>query len=219
VNQIEELDRRIVVHQADVRDAAALRTAVDDGVAQLGRLDIVAGNAGIFQFGDAVHETSEQDWRDVLEVNLTGVFQTCKATVPHLIAGGRGGSIALTSSGAGIKGFANFGHYVAAKHGVVGLMKTLALELAPHRIRVNVIAPTNCDTDMIQNEPMYRLFLPDNEHPTRAEFAESATALLALPVPWVEPIDISNALLFLASDEARYITGVTLPVDAGMTTK
>ncbi|NMH96848.1 mycofactocin-coupled SDR family oxidoreductase [Pseudonocardia acidicola] len=219
VKLVEDLDRRIVVSQADVRDVDATRKAVDDGVAQLGRLDIVAANAGIFQFGDPVHQTSEDDWRDVLDVNLTGVFHTCKATVPHLLAGRRGGSIVLTASGAGIKGFANFGHYVAAKHGVVGLMRTLALEMAPHGIRVNVIAPTNCNTDMIQNEPMYRLFLPENEHPSREEFAEASATLLALPVPWVEPIDISNALLFLASDEARYITGVTLPVDAGMTTK
>jgi (+)-trans-carveol dehydrogenase len=214
---VEQLDRRIVVGRADVRNYDATKEAVDRGVAEFGRLDIVSANAGIFQFGTSVQETSSQDWRDILDVNLTGVFHTCKAAVPHLLETGPGGAIVITASGAGLKGFPHFGHYVASKHGVIGLMRTLALELAPHRIRVNVVAPTNVDTDMIQNEPMYKLFLPEEEHPTREQFAETAATLLALPVPWVEPIDISNALLFLASDEARYITGVTLPVDAGMT--
>lgn len=219
VKLVEELDRRIIIGQADVRDYSAVKSVLDGAVAEFGRLDIVAANAGIFQFGHTVAETAEADWRDVIDVNLTGVFHTCKAAVPHLLASGGGGSIVLTASGAGIKGFANFGHYVASKHGVVGLMRSLALEMAPHSIRVNVIAPTNCNTDMIQNKPLYSLFMPDNPAPTRDEFAATASTLLALPVPWVEPIDISNALLFLASDEARYITGVTLPVDAGMTTK
>lgn len=216
---VEQLDRRIIARQADVRDFAALQRVVDEGVAEFGRLDIVLGNAGIFQFGEAAQEITEADWRDVVDVDLTGVWHTCKATIPHLRAGKRGGSIILTASGAGIKGFANFAHYVAAKHGVLGLMKTLALELAPESIRVNVVAPANCDTDMIQNEASYRLFQPGLENPGRREFAEASTGMFALPVPWVEAIDVSNAIVFLASDEARYITGVTLPIDAGMTIK
>jgi SDR family mycofactocin-dependent oxidoreductase len=219
VRLVEDLDRRILVRQADVRDYEATKSALDAGVAELGRLDIVAGNAGIFQFGQDIEHTSEADWRDVLDVNLTGVFHTCKAAVPHLLAGGRGGSVTITSSCAGLRGFAQVGHYVAAKHGVIGLMRSLALELAPHSVRVNVIAPTNCDTQMIQNAGMYRLFAPDAPEPTKEAFTEASGAMMALPVSWVEPQDISNALLFLSSEEARYITGAVLPVDAGMMLK
>jgi (+)-trans-carveol dehydrogenase len=218
VKEVEALDRRIVAQKADVRDYAGLKKALDDGVAQLGRLDIVSANAGIFSFGPAAELTEEQ-WGQMIDINLSGVWRTCKAAIPHLIEGGRGGSIIITSSTAGIKGGPNHAHYVSAKHGVVGLMRTLALELAPHSIRVNSLHPTTVDTDMIQNDALYRLFLPAAEHPTREEFAAVSQGMQALPIPWVDPVDISNALLFLASDEARYITGVTLPVDAGTTQK
>ena len=219
VRQVEALDRRIVARTADVRDAEALRAAVDEGVAELGRLDIVAANAGIFSSGTA-EELTEEQWNDMIEVNLSGVWRTCKVAIPHLRAAG-GGSIILTSSTAGLNGFPNFAHYVSAKHGVVGLMRTLALELAPDMIRVNSVHPTSVDTEMIQNETMYALFAPDlePEQRTREALGERFTSLNALPIPWVEAVDISNAVLFLASDEARYITGVTLPVDAGQTTK
>jgi (+)-trans-carveol dehydrogenase/(-)-trans-carveol dehydrogenase len=215
VKAVEALDRRIIASQADVRDLSAVQAAVDDGVAQLGRLDIVSANAGISTGPHLSHELSEQLWQNMLAINLTGVWHTTKATTQHLIDGGRGGSIILTSSAAGLQAYPNVAQYVSAKHGVVGLMRTLALELAPHFIRVNSIHPTQVDTDMIMNEASYKLFRPDLEHPTRADFAPASQALNALPIPWVEPIDISNAVLFLASDEARYITGVTLPVDAG----
>jgi len=215
VKQVEALDRRIVASETDVRDGAALRAAVDEGVAQLGRLDIVAANAGIASTADGTVGLSDQEWQDMIDVNLTGVWQTCKAAVPHLVQGGRGGSMILTSSAAGLMAYPNIGHYVAAKHGVVGLMKTLALELAPHNIRVNSLHPTQVNTPMIMNETIYKLFLPDQEHPTAEGFAPVSQEMNALPIPWVEPADISNALVFLASDEARYITGVTLPVDAG----
>jgi SDR family mycofactocin-dependent oxidoreductase len=218
VKQVEALDRRIVSHKADVRDYTGLKAALDDGVAQLGRLDIVSANAGIFSTAPTAELTEEQ-WGQMIDINLGGVWRTCKAAIPHLIDGGRGGSIIITSSGAGLKGFPNFAHYVSAKHGVVGLMRTLALELAPHSIRVNSIHPTNVNTDMIQNDTMYQLFVPGSEHPTRDEFAAVSQSMQALPIPWVEPVDISNALLFLASDEGRYITGVTFPVDAGITQK
>lgn len=212
---VEKQGRRIVTYQADVRDYEALRAGLDAAVEQLGRLDIVVANAGIFQFGNTVAETSTEDWRDVLDVNTTGVFHTCKAGVPHVVEGGRGGAIVITSSDAGVKGFAKFGHYTTSKHAVIGLMRSLMLEVAEHSVRVNVVAPTNCNTDMIRNDAVYRLFRPDVENPTDEQFAEASSTLLALPQPWVEPIDISNAVLFLASDEARYITGVTLPVDGG----
>ncbi len=184
-------------------------------VEELGRLDIVAANAGIFQFGDDVQDIRVGDWSDVIDVNVTGVFKTCKAAVPHLIRGGHGGTVVITSSDAGTKGFARFGHYVTSKHGVIGLMKSLTMELAPHSIRVNVVSPTNCKHDMIQNDAVWRLFRPDRENPTADEFAEASSTLLAMPAPWVEPVDVSNAVLFLASDEARFITGVNLPVDGG----
>jgi NAD(P)-dependent dehydrogenase (short-subunit alcohol dehydrogenase family) len=159
-------------------------------------------------------DLDEDMWQNMIATNLTGVWHTTKAAIPHLTAGGRGGSIILTSSEAGIRGYANVAHYVSAKHGVVGLMRTLALELAPDSIRVNSIHPTQVDTDMIQNQATYSLFTGDPEA-TKEEFAESSRHVIALPIPWVEAVDISNALLFLASDEARYITGVPLPVDGG----
>ena len=220
VKEVEATGRRIVATVADVRDYDALKDALDDGVAQLGRLDIVSANAGITSYGRA-QELPEQTWQDVIDVNLTGEWHAAKAAIPHLRAGGRGGSIILTSSAAGLKATPNVGHYVAAKHGVVGLMRTLALELAPDFIRVNSIHPTNVDTDMIQNSPTYELFAPDlpTAELTRETMIPRYEALNALPIPWVEPADISNAVLWLASDEARYVTGVTLPVDAGATIK
>src|SRR5258708_12644706 len=219
VKEVEAMDRRIVATKADVRDYDTLKAALDDGVAQLGRLDIVSANAGIFIFGDQAHLVTEGDWRDVIDINLTGVWHTAKAAIPHLIEQGTGGSIILTSSTAGLKGTPNVAQYTASKHAVVGLMRTLALELAPHSIRVNSVHPTGVDTLMIQNEATRRLFLPAVDNPTREHAAEVFTTTNALPVPWVEPRDISNAALFLASDEARYVTGVTLPVDAGYTIK
>jgi (+)-trans-carveol dehydrogenase len=218
VKEVEALDRRIIASAADVRDFSALKAAVDGGVAQLGRLDIVSANAGIFSSGRA-DELAEQSWQDMIDINLTGMWHAAKATIPHLIAGGRGGSIILTSSAAGLKGMENIAHYVSAKHGVVGLMRSLALELAPHSIRVNSLHPTTVNTDMIQNDATYRLFRPDLENPTASDAGDAFLSINALPVKWVEAVDVSNALLFLASDEARYITGVTLPVDAGVLVK
>ena len=151
----------------------------------------------------------------MIDVNLTGVWHTVKAAVPHLRAAG-GGSIIIANAVAGLKAAPNLAHYAAAKHGVVGLMRTLAVELAPDMVRVNTVHPSSVDNDMIHNQASYRLLLPDHHGEiTREEVAPVFQTLNALPVPWVESVDISNAVLFLASDEARYITGVTLPVDAG----
>lgn len=221
VKQVEALGRRIVADKVDVRDLEGLGKVVDGGVAQLGRLDVVcanAGIAGITSTPQSVWEYDEPTWQTMIDINLTGVWTTVKVAVPHLIAN-QGGSVVLTSSAAGMKGYANIGHYVAAKHGVIGLMRTLALELAPHGIRANVVSPTQVDTPMIQNEAMRRLFRPDLEHPTREDFAPASQTIHALQVPWVDPVDISNAVLFLACDDARYITGVALPVDAGALVK
>jgi (+)-trans-carveol dehydrogenase len=220
VKEVEALDRRIIATEADVRDYSAVKAALDDGVAQLGRLDIVSANAGIFSFGRA-EELPEQAWQDMIDTNLTGAWHEAKAAIPHLRAGGRGGSIILTSSDLGLRAVENMVHYVAAKHGMVGLMRTLALELAPDMIRVNSVHPTIVNTDMIQNAPTYALFAPDLEEKdrTKERLAERFLAMNAMPVPWAEPLDISNAVLWLASDESRYVTGVTLPVDAGWLVK
>ncbi|MEJ1230974.1 MAG: mycofactocin-coupled SDR family oxidoreductase [Galbitalea sp.] len=219
VKQIEALDRRIVATKADVRDFDAVKSALDDGVAQLGKLDIVSANAGIFSFG-TMEALTDDEWDQLQDVNLKGVWHTAKAAIPHLRANG-GGSMILTSSSAGVKAVPNIGHYVAAKHGVIGLMKTLALELAPDWIRVNTVNPTSVNTDMIQNAAAYELFAPDLPPAERTKEVLGARfqTLNALPIPWVEPVDVSNAVLFLASDEARYITGVVFPVDAGQLVK
>ena len=218
VKEVEAAGRRIVATVADVRDYDALKEALDDGVAQLGRLDIVSANAGIVSYG-TLAELPEQTWQDVIDVNLTGEWHAAKAAIPHLRAAGRSGSIILTSSDLGLKAAANQAHYVAANHGVIGLMRTLALELAADFIRVNALAPTAVDTPMVMNSATYRLLRPDLDNPTADDMAGPAAALNALPIPWVEPVDISNAVLWLASDEARYVTGVALPVDAGIVIK
>ena len=216
VKEVEALDRRIVASQADVRDSGGLTAALDDGVARLGRLDVVVANAGIVSFG-TVEELTEQAWRDVIDVNLTGVWHTVKAAIPRLRAAG-GGSIIII--GTGLKGKPNLGHYAAAKHGLVGLMQSLANELAPDMVRVNTVHPSAVDNDMIHNQALYHQLLPDHQGDiTRQEIEPVFQTLNALPIPWVESVDISNAALFLASDEARYITGVTLPVDAGASVK
>jgi len=212
--QVEDRDRRIVTQKADVRDLAGLQAAVNAGLSEFGRLDIVCANAGIASFAPA-WELTEEAWQEMIDVNLTGVWKTVKATVPTLIEQGSGGSVVLTSSIAGLIAFPNLAHYTAAKHGVTGLMRTLAVELAPHHIRVNSIHPTTVDTDMVNNEAIYALFLGGMQGATRADAEVGMKALNALPIPWVDPVDISNAVLYLASDEARYVTGTTHVIDAG----
>ena len=214
VAAVERLDRGAVSIEADVRDLDAVRVGLDAAVAQLGRLDIVCANAGIVSYGMS-GELSSQAWRDVLDVNLTGVWHTVKAAAGHLITTGDGGTIILTSSVAGLKGMPIMAHYVSAKHGVIGLMRTLALELGGHSIRVNAVLPTTVSTPMVENEGFYRLLFPDIEHPTSADFA-ARRGMSILDIPYVESVDVSNAVLFLASDEARYINAVALPVDGGM---
>lgn len=212
---VKGLNRRIYTAEVDVRDYDALKAAVDTGVEQLGRLDIIVANAGIGNGGATLDKTSERDWTDMIDVNLSGVWKSVKAGVPHILAGGRGGSIILTSSVGGLKAYPHTGHYVAAKHGVVGLMRTFAVELGQHMIRVNSVHPTNVNTPLFLNEGTMKLFRPDLENPGPDDMKVVAQMMHTLPIGWVEPEDISNAVLFLASDESRYITGVTLPVDAG----
>jgi SDR family mycofactocin-dependent oxidoreductase len=213
---VVEAGGRIVTEVVDVRDLEALQAATDAAVSNLGGLDIVCATAGITSRGAAA-EMPEDTWQTMLDVNLTGVWHTCKVSAPHLIARGAG-SVVLVSSIAGLRGLVGVAHYTAAKHGVVGLMRSLAHDLAPHGIRVNSVHPTNVDTPLIQNTAVSSAFRPDlGRPPTREEFAAAARPMNLLAIPWVDPVDVANASLFLASDEARYITAVALPVDAGST--
>jgi SDR family mycofactocin-dependent oxidoreductase len=211
---VEKLDRRIVTRQADVRDLDGLQAALDDGVAELGRLDIVCANAGVWTYGLS-HELPPAEWQEIIDIVLTGAWHTCKVAIPTLIEQNEGGSIILTSSMGGIKGWPHLSHYVAAKHGVVGLMRSLANELGQHNIRVNAIAPGTVDTALVNNQATYSLFAPDLANPTREQAAERFSMLTLLPVPWVQPEDIAGAALYLASDDGRYVTGTTMSVDAG----
>lgn len=213
---VESAGGRVDTAVVDVRDLEGLTVATNRAAARLGGIDIVCATAGITSRGFAT-ELSEAAWHTMMDVNLTGVWHTCKASVPHLLNRGSG-SIVLVSSTAGLRGLMGVAHYTAAKHGVVGLMRTLAMELAPHGIRVNSLHPTNVDTPMIQNDVVRGGFRPDLDRPpTVEEFADAATAMNMLAIPWVDAVDVANASLFLASDEARYITSVSLPVDAGST--
>jgi SDR family mycofactocin-dependent oxidoreductase len=217
---VEKTGRRMLAVKADVRDQAALKAAVAAGVAEFGRLDIVSANAGISPVGGLTWEIPEAEWGAIIDINLTGVYNTVAAAVPAIIKAGNGGSIILTSSGAGLKYVPNLVHYNAAKAGVVAIGKTLANELAAQQIRVNVIAPGTVNTALIsENKAMFKLFRPDLENPTIADAEPIFSTLMPMGKPWVETIDISNAVLYLASDEARYVTGIVLPVDMGALNK
>ncbi len=181
-NLVKGHNRRIVTAEVDVRDYDALKAAVDSGVEQLGRLDIIVANAGIGNGGETLDKTSEEDWTDMIDVNLGGVWKTVKAGVPHLLEGGRGGSIILTSSVGGLKAYPHTGHYVAAKHGVVGLMRTFAVELGQHMIRVNSVHPTHVSTPMIMNEGTWNMFRPGLENPGPDDMAPICQ--LSTPYPF-----------------------------------
>jgi SDR family mycofactocin-dependent oxidoreductase len=210
--QVEALDRRIYTAQADVRDEAQLKQAFKAGVAEIGPVDIVLANAGICHM--SLHPVPHE-WQDVIDVNLTGVYNTVETAVPSMIERGQGGAIVLTSSTAGINGIGGSTPgglgYTAAKHGVVGLMRSYANILAPHSIRVNTVHPTGVRTPMVVNDVMAEFLAQDPQM--------SNAMANALPVDLVEPVDISNAIVWLVSDDARYVTGVTLPVDAGFANK
>jgi SDR family mycofactocin-dependent oxidoreductase len=212
VRLVEEQDRRIVARQADVRDYPKLKEVMAEAMAEFGRLDIVVANAGIAPMSeDEDDEIAGAIFQAVIDVNLVGVWNSCRVSIPHLVAGGRGGAMVLTSSTAGLKGIASGSTgsigYSAAKHGVVGIMRALANALAPKSIRVNTIHPTGVNTAMVIN-PVMQAWL-------EAKPERGAALSNPLPVELLEPEDISNTVAFLVSDEARYITGVTLPVDAG----
>ena len=220
VRLVEEVGGKIHAATADVRDLNALSSVVSEGVRQFGRLDFVLANAGIGSFG-ALTTMTEEKFNEMIEINLIGVWKTVRASVQHMIDAGNGGCIVLTSSTAGLRTLGNAGHYVAAKHGVTALAKTLANELGPNHIRVNSIHPSNTRTVMgVDNDGVLKLFRPDLENPTLDDCVEGYASFHVMPdVPWVQPIDVTHAVLFLCSDEAQYITGVQLPVDVGMLVK
>jgi SDR family mycofactocin-dependent oxidoreductase len=215
VKEVRALGRRAVKAVADVRSLPELQQAADTGVSELGKIDIVCANAGIGSWAVA-WEMTEQQWKDMIDINLTGVFNTVRATLPSMVERAEGGSVVLTSSTAGLRAYANTAHYTAAKHGVIGLMKVLAQEAGPHRIRVNAVCPTTVRTPLVINDATFELFAPHLEHPTEDDVREPFESLNILPgVAWVEPSDVSDAVLFLCSDAAKFITGVALPIDAG----
>jgi SDR family mycofactocin-dependent oxidoreductase len=209
---VERLDRRSLTFRADVRDGVAMRAAANGTVQQLGRIDILVAAAGIDSWNHAWELTDEQ-WDAMIDVNLKGVWQTAKAVAPHMIRQ-KSGSMVFIGSALSHRANAKFAHYTAAKHGVLGLTRAFGLELAPYMIRVNEVDPTAVFTSMI-NSQEYR----DGEigHPGATEEEVIARYLQwnTLPVPWIEAVDVANAVLFLASDEARYITGLPLLVDLG----
>jgi SDR family mycofactocin-dependent oxidoreductase len=218
VRLIEAQDRRIVAVQADVRERAQLQAALERGIAELGKVDIVVAQAGI---AGMKGDPPLQAWTDVVDTNLIGAINAVHTALPHLQAGA---SIIATGStaaylnalpmrqvGTDPGGIA----YMVAKRMLSSYMHDLARELAPRQIRANVVHPTNVNTDMLQSEPMYRSFRPDLEHPTREDATPAFHVQQSMPIPWVESVDISNAVLYLASDEARYVTGMQLRVDAG----
>lgn len=216
VRQVEALGRRVVAAEADVRNFTALKSAADAGMTEFGRIDIVLANAGISAPAPTL-EMSEETWQTMIDINLTGVWKTLKAAVPHVIAGKRGGSVVITSSLAAIVVQPNIAHYSAAKGGLIQLSNVLSKELAPEGIRVNTVHPGTVLTDMVVNEPTFRLFRPDLEHPTQEDFEEVARTMTGMPTTAVECVDISNAVVYLVSDDGRFVTGTTHVVSAGLT--
>jgi (+)-trans-carveol dehydrogenase len=215
---VRKSGRRVHAYQADVRDFDALKAGLDEGVAALGGVDIVVANAGMWSYG-LVEEFSSAAWNTIIDVDLNGVWHTLKAAIPHLKAGGKGGSIIITSSVAGLRAYGHCSPYVAAKHAVVGLMRTAAIELGPFSIRVNTVNPGNVRTPLIHNQSTYDLFAPDVKNPTWEQVAPRFQDQHLLPSPHALPEDIANAVLFLASDESRWVTGTPLLVDCGNYTK
>jgi SDR family mycofactocin-dependent oxidoreductase len=218
---VEKAGRRAVVRQADVRDRAALRAAIDESVAELGRLDAVVANAGILPIG--AHRPIDA-FTETVDTNLTGVLNTVHAALPHL---GEGGSVIVTGSAAGLmpghgdvaQAGSGFAAYKYAKRSLVDFVNTLAVQLGPTGRRINAVHPTNVDTAMVQNEVMYRAIRPDLESPTREDAEQGFTSMHSIAVPYVDPSDVSHAVVYLASDESRYVTGLHLKIDAGALVK
>jgi SDR family mycofactocin-dependent oxidoreductase len=212
--RVRAVGREAVVMTVDVRSQEQLAAWARKGLERFGRIDIMVANAGITGYAPT-HKLTEQAWNESIDVNLKGAWLSAKAVIPQMIERGEGGSIVFISSGLGLKGLPEAAHYAAAKHGVVGLMRSLALELAPHWIRCNTVHPAGTATPMAHNSMHFKRFAGGREDATLADVIEVYESIAALPIKWTEPEDIANAVLWLVSDEARYVTGVTLPVDGG----
>jgi SDR family mycofactocin-dependent oxidoreductase len=218
-DEITALGQRACAFDVDVRDLTGLTKAVDSAVSTLGRLDVVVANAGVLGATARTWELSEEQWQVVIDINLTGVFNTIKACMGHMIDAGNGGSVVIISSIAGLRGVPHVADYVSAKHALVGLAGSLANEVAEYGIRVNTVHPTNVRTPMIDNDVSAKIFRPDLDSPTLDDGVETLQRINLLPVPWIEAEDVSAAVLWLASQESRYVTGAAIPIDAGMLSK
>lgn len=214
---VKATGRRCLAVQADVANAAEMKSVVDATLREFGRIDGLVANAGIWTGGVPAWELTDEQWDEMSYVNLRGVWQSSKQVVPHMLDQGTG-SIVLISSMAGMAGMRNFAHYVATKHGVVGLMRALAVELGGRGIRVNAVSPQATKTDLLLNQFSYDLFAGADFHSnvgTREDLDRGVLGQNLMPVGPIDPSDISNAVLWLLSERARYVTGVALPVDAG----
>jgi (+)-trans-carveol dehydrogenase len=216
VRLIEEAGGKVYAGRADVRERGEIERIIKEGTAEVGPIDIVIANAGIGINSRPFWEVSQQEWDDVIGVCLTGVWNTVSAAVPSMIAAGNGGSVVITSSAAAIKAAPQLSAYIAAKTGVIGMMRSMASDLAPHRIRINCIAPTAVPTDFVLNDRLYQIFSPDSPEPSLEDAKKVMRGMHPLGEPWVEPQDVSAAVAYLASDEARYVTGIVLPIDLGL---
>lgn len=212
VKLVEERGRRCVAVVADVRDTGQMRQVADAAMTEFGRIDILLANAGILSLSETTWDLTDEQWNDMIDVNLTGVFKACRAVIPHMLTADNGGSIVITSSIAGLKGVAGCTHYTAAKHGIVGLMRTLARELAHRYIRVNTIHPTGVDSPMSNNE-YFGTWLEQHQ-----ELGNAMRGNM-MPVDAMAVEDVSSVIAWLVSDEAKWITGAALPVDAGFMLK
>ncbi|MBS1895641.1 MAG: mycofactocin-coupled SDR family oxidoreductase [Actinobacteria bacterium] len=217
--RVEGAGRRCVTATADIRSLEQLGAAVDAAKETFGKIDILVANAGIWSQSTESWTLDEDTWQTMIDINLTGQWKTARAVVPTMIEGGAGGAITITSSSIGLKATTGNVHYTTAKHGVIGLVRTLAHELAPHDIRVNALCPTTVRSPMITNEALYGLFRPDLESPGLADVEPGLADLNLLDVSMMEPGEVSAAISWLVSDDARYVTGVALPIDAGSTAK
>ena len=215
VRLVEEAGGRIVAERADSRDLDAVTAVLKKGIERFGRVDIAVPNAGVVSY-NPIWEWSTEQFRNVLDTNLIGVWHVVKAAMPHMVEAGSGGSFIFTGSVASLKGCPNTGAYEISKHGVVGLMRLVAMEGATHNIRSNIICPTNVRTGMIDNAQTIGLFVPDNPQATLDDAAPAFATMNMLPIPWVTAQDISNGVVFLASDESSYATASEFVMDGGL---
>ena len=215
---VEECGRRAVAVTADIRDFDQVKAVADAGYEAFGKVDVVVANAGVSNFAKT-WELTEEQWDLTLDVNVKGVWHTCKSVIPRMIEAGSGGSIVITGSTTSERGLIGLGHYAASKHGVLGLGRSMANELGEYMIRVNLVHPSAVYTPLMTRPSVYKRMLPHLDNPTLEDYEQASAKRHILPVGWVEPIDISHAVLWLASDDSRFVTGAAIPVDAGMIQK